>query len=183
MRLPTDLQNRQRPLKRRVGAARHDGEIARFRADLSAGDGCIDPRDSLGELLRRRHAGGAEVDDHRARAQSFDETILAEHDLLDHVGRRQVDANDAIADLAREFRQRRRALHADARPRLPRVRRCDSTPPPRAPASWRWRAIARPMLPSPTNPILCPERDLSMSRRAFHIGPARFANHDPSNHA
>jgi hypothetical protein len=66
-----------------------------------------------GELLRRRHAGGTEINNHPTGAPSFAQTALAKDDLLHHIGRRQVEANDTIADLAREFRQRRRALHAD----------------------------------------------------------------------
>ena len=103
--LADGLQDRQRPLKVRLRAAGHDGKITRFGADLPTRHRRVHPVYARGELLRRRHAGRAEVDDHSVLAHARQKPAFAEHQLLDHGGRRQVDADHAIANLPRQLRQ------------------------------------------------------------------------------
>ena len=71
-------------------AAKSTQSRADVSADLAAGDGRIDPMDLFGELLRLRHAGGAEVDDERFRMEALDEAAGTKDDLLDDVGHGQI---------------------------------------------------------------------------------------------
>ena len=110
--LADGLQDRQRPLKVRLCAAGHDGKIPRFGADLTARHRRIHPIHPLGKFLGCGHGGGAEVDDHSVLAHARKETISSEHQLLNHVGRRQVDADHASAELPRQLRQGSGAPHS-----------------------------------------------------------------------
>jgi hypothetical protein len=74
------LQNRQRSLKCRVATTRHDGEVARLRSNLPARDGAS-TQVIVWRIPSLPHGGGPKVDDHRARAQSFEEAACAENDV------------------------------------------------------------------------------------------------------
>src|SRR6185503_18121005 len=69
--------------------------------------------DAPGKFPRLRHAGGTEIDDQRVRTEALAEAAFTEHDLFHDSRRREVNANDAVADFAREFRERSRGPHAE----------------------------------------------------------------------
>ena len=111
--LADGLQNGESALEIGFGAAGHDGEVAGFGADLTAGDGGVDPVDFGGEGFGFGDAGGAEVDDEGIGVEAFDEAAGAEDDLLNDGGGGEVDAEDAGADLAGEVGQGGGAFHAE----------------------------------------------------------------------
>lgn len=106
-------QDGQGALKRFIGPSGHDGQSACLGADLSAGDGCIQPGRSPRKFPGLRHAGGAEIDDQRAWIEAFADAAGAEDDSFDHVGGCEVDANDAGADRVRQFGEGVGAFHAE----------------------------------------------------------------------
>lgn len=97
------LEDGERALEIGLAAAGHDGEGGSLCADLTAGDGGIDPVHTFGEFFGLGDAGGAEVDDEGIFMQALDEAAGAEDDLLDDVGHGEIDADDAGADLAGEL--------------------------------------------------------------------------------
>jgi hypothetical protein len=112
--LADGLEDGEGALEMGFGAAGHDGEVAGFRADLTAGDGGVHPVDLGGEAFGLRHAGGAEVDDESVWVQAFDEAAGAEDDLFDDGGGGEVEAEDAGADGAGQLGQAGGAGHAES---------------------------------------------------------------------
>ena len=111
--LADGLQNGQGALEIGFGATGHDGEIAGFGADLTAGHWGVDPMHAFGEGLGFGDAGGAEVDDEGVGVEAFDEAAGAEDDLVDDIGQGEIDAEGAGADGAGEIGEGGGAFHAE----------------------------------------------------------------------
>lgn len=108
------LEDGQRALKGSVRASGHDAQAGGLGADLSAGNGGIDPGDALGEAAGRFDARGSKIDDQGVGMKGWVQSAGAEDNLVDDARLGEVDGDDAVADFAGEVGQGCGAVHADS---------------------------------------------------------------------
>ena len=151
-------QHRPRALGSRHGAPQHEGESALEGGRSAPRQRGVDPGHAGLGLEPRGHDGGglgvdaAHVDQELARSGPGGNAVGPKDDALDDLG--GVEAGDHVVDLARECRRPMPAARAPLATSGASLAGSASRTVSSCPRSSSRVAIAVPMTPTPTNPIL-----------------------------